>query len=389
MSEDENSYYEIAQDRGYGKSHAGSGGSNVGTSKPYFVKAANRADIASTLQTNPDWTVSPGEFATVTVSINYETNTISWEWTSKGQTWTGSFTDADLPNMLANAKYPVAALGVGDGYARYNNITINYEATPSGYNYETDFDDVVLTDSDFHGSVIEKGTVVLDKGTTDTTSRLTGETVSTTNAAQKLFSVNGGDWILSKVHVGRYVNDYPGGGGYYENGMLYVRDRHAWKTTANLDLGEKKYLEISKIKTTAKSASSTDIAHGIRFMVNSNENSYYEIGVSRNANNPHSGLGVSQQPYFAKIKNGSLVDINTDATYKALVNTSATMSGTQYKGMQNYEIEVTGNTITFSLTAGDYSWTGTVTDPELTSYVAATRYPIAAYVSGDGYALYD
>ncbi len=404
VSEDEKTYYEIGRGHTYTN--------DIYDAQPYIKKSVNGTENFLVKLAEDDADTSEWKRAILNIpssikitDIDYETNTISYQIKIDDDgknihvVFEGSFVDEELADIAAKAVYPVAvvARGTNDGNAKLRGLTLDADVKLKDhlrYDYWEEFTDLEANANNevvYSGSAIASGTIQVDNGNTDTETRLTGEAVSTTAQAQKLFSANGADYILSKRWVGAYgYQSHPGGAGYYTTGdSLYVRDRYAWITAVNTDLGDNNYDSISEITATAKYASKFDIGHELKFMVSANEESFYFIGVDRK----------SKKLTFGKKVNNAVININTADDVEASEGVEAStgnasfvsdaLSNNNVQGSKRFNIEIDGNTITWTVIYGSGIWTGSYTDNDLPIMLANTRYPTAFSATGDGYALWD
>ncbi len=403
ISEDEKSWYEIGRGEQPYLKKSVNGTETMLVEAPYTPAVKDDEGNVVTEQVGDDWPICNYPGPVKITGIDYETNTISYqvkiddEGSNIHLNWEGSYVDEDLSKIAEASVYPVGfmARGWNDGGVYLSSLTFDADVKLKDslrFDYYEQFTDLEADANNeviFSGSKIESGSVVTDNGyTLNGVTRLTGEAVSTKSAAQKLFSANGADYILSKVWTAAYsfVNNgtnHPGGGGYYTTGdSLYVRDKYAWKTTVNTDLGDNIYENISEITAKGKTMLN-DMGGELRFMVSADEKSYYYIGTGRN----------SYSIRFGKVVNGTEVNINTaDDTDEGVGSKcfdSGRMSGDIGIDLKRYDITVNGNTITWKAARGTDVWTGSYTDESLPVMLANTRYPTAFSSIGDGYALWD
>lgn len=198
--------------------------------------------------------------------------------------------------------------------------------------------------------------------------------------AQTIAAGDFGSWQLSDVYVG-----YPGGffGGAYIDGEsqeLIVRDQYQRGTTVNLDLQN---IRFGSIKTFSFSHyRKNDVRSGMRFLVSSDEKTYYEFAYGKNSDlsDSENTAGIKRYtPYFKKVENDVVSYITApEGLWLTQANTKSC-----------WNIMVSGNTIHWTVSDGTNTWTGSFTDTGLANMIEMCRYPAACMCLGDGYSAFD
>ncbi len=214
------------------------------------------------------------------------------------------------------------------------------------------------------------------------------EGTSTTNAAtrhtgdgaQKLFSSGGADYYFSGVCRGTQSNNADKGGttGYDKsNKGIYIKSYGYNITAVNMDLGDRNYVGFSGFTAQVLTGTGADIGQELRFMVSSDEKSYYTIG-----------FGRDNVPFAKKVENGTAKNIRVDnggvSEYATSVTGSAPDADNAKTGGKTFTVSIEGQEITAKIQGTNgFSFTAVFTDEHLAAMVAKTRYPISLTGSGD------
>ncbi|MDD6736169.1 MAG: hypothetical protein PUE13_07665 [Clostridiales bacterium] len=445
------------------ESNSTDGLGSPGNTKPFAAVLSNSTDQTKlNIVQQPDAAFTSSENIKYTVT-RLDSKTIEWkavgqssgavtggiitsdtERAAADQTDTALTTvyNANIENILANARYSMGVFASGDGTSKATIARAWY--TPVE-NYETplffdDFsfykdDEATITENDSEEGVkkVEDGVATI--GTYKGHRMASGAAVLGTHAE------TGAKWITSDIYMGSY--------GTYHNGQAYINVgsdalqvlgcNFPHISSVNLDMGEdKKFTELHKVKFTmgrpARNA-------GVRMFVSGSEKFFLEFGFTGAEESRYGKLDPyggekpdnMRAPYSPMIrKSVNPGDTNGDSRYTAgemyassdvlIYNWDAYANGTQTTGIarentdtvsENYTtiktsanstVNTTGawtsldTSITYTVTInkdGTIDWiadgsgtgysTGTINDEDVKELITANWvYPVAFASGGDG-----
>ena len=284
-----------------------------------------------------------------TGTIEISGNTISWSMDvrtpSANRTWSGSYQDAE--GIISGSwRYPVSYT-VYNGYEAYlRNIKIWGEwADPADFS-----EDFTGYSSEYNS---ETNAYALNSLTTQTLAE----------------HASGAKWVTSKISCAPYYNgDWQSHA--YINGALAVEGFGFYPVAVNLDFGDQvAFEEIRKIKYTQRRAA-WSYSHGVGmglFRSYDESNGFY-LGTGDNV----------ASPFLTKKVNG------VDTT---IANAPEDQDWTGNSTF-DVEINVDGNTISWTMKGDKNTWTGSYTDTD--GLISANwRYPVSHEMRGDYYTYLD
>lgn len=320
------------------------------------------------------------------VSFDTENNRVSWTVTLTpyssaytAYTWSDSFVDDDLPDMLANMKYP-AAFGAHTNTCGYANVRI-------------------------YGKIAEKP-LIYDDFTASTEYNSSNKLSFTDGIKNTVISSDGHSWFTSDRHFGANASNSRS---WAEDGKLYVYAGNASKTAMSvMDTGGKNFEKITRIKFDVINPDTARQRAYVPLLLDSNQEACYAFNMEGDSwwsdNNAYTTRTYT--PYVRKMNNVSYSggSINTDIIYTGdnmLTQSSGgnitnkTICGpygpSDGKFGNNYstaqwDVEFDTDTNTVSWTVNviprdsekpAYKWSDSFVDNSLSDMIDNAKYPIA------------